>query len=75
MIVTPHQSRLPCGSLAVHADLLHAEWTKFRTVRGWVIGLLVAARAIMALGLAPARGFVRNGRPRAPRRSVRAANR
>ena len=30
--------------------VLHAEWTKFRTVRGWVIGLLVAAGVTMALG-------------------------
>jgi hypothetical protein len=22
-------------------QLLHAEWTKFRTVRGWVIGMIV----------------------------------
>ena len=25
------------------SPLLRAEWTKFRTVRGWVIGMLVAA--------------------------------
>jgi ABC-type transport system involved in multi-copper enzyme maturation permease subunit len=25
------------------ALLLHAEWTKFRTVRGWVVGMLIAA--------------------------------
>src|SRR5581483_10731277 len=24
-------------------SLLHAEWTKFRTVRGWVIGMIIAA--------------------------------
>jgi len=24
------------------AQLLHAEWTKFRTVRGWVIGVIIA---------------------------------
>jgi len=32
---------------------LRAEWVKFRTVRGWVIGLVVAALAIVALGLGP----------------------
>jgi len=32
---------------------VHAEWTKFRTVRGWVIGLLIAAGVTMALGLGP----------------------
>ena len=35
------------------AKTLHAEWTKFRTVRGWVIGAVAAAGAIMALGLLP----------------------
>ncbi|MFI5907544.1 ABC transporter permease subunit [Dactylosporangium sp. NPDC051541] len=34
---------------------LHAEWTKLRTVRGWVIGLLAAAAVIIALGLTPSR--------------------
>ena len=33
--------------------LLRAEWVKFRTVRGWVAGLIVAALAIIALGLGP----------------------
>ncbi|MGZ4443739.1 MAG: ABC transporter permease subunit [Nocardioidaceae bacterium] len=35
------------------AKTLRAEWTKFRTVRGWVIGAVAAAGAIMALGLLP----------------------
>jgi ABC-type transport system involved in multi-copper enzyme maturation permease subunit len=34
-------------------DLLHAEWTKLRTVRGWVVGLMAAAAAMVAFGLAP----------------------
>jgi ABC-type transport system involved in multi-copper enzyme maturation permease subunit len=33
--------------------LLHAEWTKFRTVRGWLVGLAAAALAIIGLGLFP----------------------
>ncbi|HEY1639368.1 MAG TPA: ABC transporter permease subunit [Streptosporangiaceae bacterium] len=32
-------------------QLLHAEWTKFRTVRGWVIGMIVAALASILVGL------------------------
>ncbi len=32
-------------------QLLRAEWTKFRTVRGWVIGLVVAVLAMVGLGL------------------------
>ena len=32
-------------------SLLRAEWTKFRTVRGWVIGLLVGLLLIVGLGV------------------------
>jgi hypothetical protein len=35
------------------AHLLHAEWTKFRTVRGWVAGTVAAAAVIIGLGLFP----------------------
>jgi ABC-type transport system involved in multi-copper enzyme maturation permease subunit len=31
-------------------QLLHAEWTKFRTVRGWVIAMIVAALVTAGLG-------------------------
>jgi ABC-type transport system involved in multi-copper enzyme maturation permease subunit len=31
--------------------LLHAEWTKFRTVRGWVIGMIVAVLVTGGLGV------------------------
>ncbi len=34
-------------------DLLRAEWTKFRTVRGWVVAMAAAAMAIVAFGLMP----------------------
>jgi ABC-type transport system involved in multi-copper enzyme maturation permease subunit len=33
------------------AELLRAEWTKFRTVRGWVAGLVVAALVTVLVGL------------------------
>jgi ABC-type transport system involved in multi-copper enzyme maturation permease subunit len=33
------------------ARLLRAEWTKFRTVRGWVIGMIIAALLIVGIGL------------------------
>ncbi|MFB9830902.1 ABC transporter permease subunit [Actinoallomurus acaciae] len=36
--------------------LLHAEWTKFRTVRGWVIALVAAALVTALLGLFSAQG-------------------
>ena len=32
-------------------QLLHAEWTKFHTVRGWVIGMIVAILVTAGLGL------------------------
>ncbi|GAA4592474.1 hypothetical protein GCM10023194_54370 [Planotetraspora phitsanulokensis] len=38
------------------AHLLRAEWTKFRTVRGWVIGMVAAALVIVLLGLLSASG-------------------
>ena len=31
--------------------VLRAEWTKFRTVRGWVVGMLVAALVTVLFGL------------------------
>src|SRR5215472_14651904 len=33
------------------ARVLRAEWTKFHTVRGWVIGMIVAALVAVMLGL------------------------
>ena len=33
------------------AHLLHAEWTKFRTVRGWVIAVIVAMLVTVLLGV------------------------
>ena len=33
------------------ARLLHAEWTKFRTVRGWVIGAFIVVLATVGVGL------------------------
>lgn len=34
-------------------NLLHSEWTKFRTVRGWLVGMVFAAALIIGLGLFP----------------------
>lgn len=31
--------------------LIHAEWTKFRTVRGWVVGMLLAIPLTVLIGL------------------------
>lgn len=32
-------------------QLIHAEWTKFRTVRGWLVGMLVAIPLTVLVGL------------------------
>ena len=40
--LTPYRSGQRPGADGF-AQLLRAEWTKFRTVRGWVIGMIVAA--------------------------------
>src|ERR1700726_2932624 len=48
--VTPYRPGRQTGRDGF-AQLLRAEWTKFRTVRGWVIGLLVAVLVMLGLGL------------------------
>ena len=37
-------------------SLVRAEWTKFRTVRGWVIGMIVAALITVLIGYVTAAG-------------------
>jgi hypothetical protein len=46
--VTPYRSEVTVRRESFW-HLVHAEWTKFRTVRGWVIGVLVTILAITAL--------------------------
>ncbi|MFF5207608.1 ABC transporter permease subunit [Streptosporangium sp. NPDC000396] len=53
--VTPYRSDLRAGRDRF-TNLLHAEWTKFRTVRGWVIGMVVAALVTVLLGVVTASG-------------------
>lgn len=47
--LAPYRSGLRTGRDGF-AQLLRAEWTKFRTVRGWVIGIAVALLVIVGLG-------------------------
>jgi ABC-type transport system involved in multi-copper enzyme maturation permease subunit len=47
--LAPYRSELNTGRDGF-AQLLRAEWTKFRTVRGWVIGMIVALLVIVSLG-------------------------
>jgi len=47
--ITPYRSG-PTAGRGGFAPLLRAEWTKFRTVRGWVVGMIVAA--LLTAGIA-----------------------
>ena len=47
--LTAYRSELRTGRDGF-AQLLRAEWTKFRTVRGWVIGMIVVLLVIVGLG-------------------------
>jgi ABC-type transport system involved in multi-copper enzyme maturation permease subunit len=53
--ITPYRSPQQAGRDGF-AQLLHAEWTKLRTLRGWVITLVVAAVLIGAVGALLPRG-------------------
>jgi ABC-type transport system involved in multi-copper enzyme maturation permease subunit len=48
-MLAPYRSELHTGRDGF-AQLLRAEWTKFRTVRGWVIGMIVALLVIVGIG-------------------------
>jgi ABC-type transport system involved in multi-copper enzyme maturation permease subunit len=48
------------------ARVLHAEWTKFRTVRGWVIGMVAAALLVVLVALLAGVSSVQHGRPAVP---------
>jgi ABC-type transport system involved in multi-copper enzyme maturation permease subunit len=50
--LTPYRSGLPPRPERF-GQLVHAEWTKLRTVRGWVLGLAAAALVTVAFGLLP----------------------
>jgi ABC-type transport system involved in multi-copper enzyme maturation permease subunit len=48
--VTPYRSKAGSGRDGF-PQLLRAEWTKFRTVRGWVVGILVAGLLTVGVSL------------------------
>jgi ABC-type transport system involved in multi-copper enzyme maturation permease subunit len=47
--ITPYRSTAR-DSRDGFGQLLHAEWTKFRTVRGWVIGMIIAVLVLAGIG-------------------------
>lgn len=53
--IAPYRSSQQAGHDGF-AALLRAEWTKFRTVRGWVVGLMVAALVTVGVGVLAAAG-------------------
>lgn len=48
-VITPRRPQVRQGRDGF-AQLLRAEWTKFRTVRGWVIGVAIGMLLIVGLG-------------------------
>ena len=52
---TPYRSDLPVTRDSF-AQLVHAEFTKLRTVRGWIAGLVVGALLILGIGFLSAAG-------------------
>jgi hypothetical protein len=46
--------------------LVHAEWTKFRSVRGWVIAMVIAAALTAGVGLYAASGPQSGCQPTGP---------
>ena len=77
-VITPATDRTGRPAATGSRQLLHAEWTKFRTVRGWVIGAIVAVVVTAGIGLLSSGGSSscvpagRQERPGPQRGSLRA---
>lgn len=63
--MTPHRSAQRVGRDGF-VQLLHAEWTKFRTVRGWVIGMVAAALMVVLVALLAGLSSDQRGGPAVP---------
>ena len=63
--VTPYRPPQQAGRDGF-AQLLHAEWTKFRTLRGWVIAIVIAAALIAVVGVLLPRSQSHCGSPANP---------
>ena len=65
--MTPERSgRTPQDERDSFGRLVHAEWTKFRTVRGWVIAMVIAAAVTAGVGLWAASGPQNGCQPSGP---------
>src|SRR5689334_2791813 len=67
MTATIERSGTETGNSKGFGRLLRAEWTKFRTVRGWVIAMVIAAALTAAVGLYAASGPQTGCQPAGPR--------
>jgi ABC-type transport system involved in multi-copper enzyme maturation permease subunit len=64
--MTPERSGTTPDGQDSFGRLVHAEWTKFRTVRGWVIAMVIAAALTAAVGLYAASGPQSGCQPSGP---------
>jgi ABC-type transport system involved in multi-copper enzyme maturation permease subunit len=63
--VEPHRPGRRVGTDGF-LQLLHAEWTKFRTVRGWVTGMVAAALMVVLVALLAGISSDQKGAPPVP---------
>lgn len=56
MTVTTTRQILDMPSRAVFGAAIHAEWVKFRTIRGWLVGLVIAAAMLVTFTFLVANG-------------------
>ena len=57
--ITPHRST-EREARDGFGQVVHAEWTKFRTVRGWIIGMILAVLVTAGLGVFLAKASANN---------------
>jgi ABC-type transport system involved in multi-copper enzyme maturation permease subunit len=63
--ITPYRSAQEAGQDGF-PQLLRAEWTKFRTVRGWVTGMVAAALMVVLFAVLTGISSDQHGRPAVP---------
>ena len=64
-VAAPHRSGQRAGRDGF-PQLLHAEWTKFRTVQGWVAGMVAAALMVVLFAVLAGISSDQHGRPTVP---------